>query len=199
MKRLGMALALALTLGACEKSFFLDQRTTPDRAKYSADMIPEAPVPPVQVVNPDPRTPGGPAVPVLEVAGTWTFTVPPTVTRVEHRTDALNEISLFVGRPAPTDTPFMVITTTRDRKTRSENDPAFKIENQREYSMNVNIAREWTGLTATGAVFSEIVVRRPGPAGDTGDVCRAIALARTEDEQKLALSILSSIAWTPAR
>jgi hypothetical protein len=132
-----------------------------------------------------------------QVVGTWTFTVPPTVTRVERKTAEMDQFSLYNGRPQPTDTPFVVMTVGRNRQVTAEGDPAtYKVSGQREYTMNGAIVQEWIGLTNTGAGFCEMIVRKPGTAGQTGDVCHAMAIARTEEEQKLALGILGSIEWT---
>ena len=53
--------------------------------------------------------------------------------------------------------------------------------------------------TNTGQGFCEMVVRKPGAEGQTGDVCHAMAVVKNEDEQKLALGILASIVWQPNR
>jgi hypothetical protein len=178
--------------GGCDKSSYLDQRTTPARAQFGNEVINLAALPPIVVTRPA----GAPAEPE-EPRGNWTFTVPTTVTREERKTAQMIEVSLYMGRPGPNDLPFLVITTSRDRTARCERDAAFKIQQQRDYSMAGNIVHEWTGLTTAGAGFSELLIRRPG-ATETAQVCHAIAIARNEEEQKLALTILGSIVWTPA-
>ena len=180
--------------GGCENPSFLEQRTKPDRAAFGTEVIDLRTLPRAIAAT----IPAPPTTAPAEL-GNWTYTVPSTVTSVEHKTASAIEVSLFMGRPGPGDLPFMVITTTHDRQTRAVRDPSFTVQEDREYTMNGSIVKEWTGLTATGAGFSELLVRRPGPSGDSTQVCHAIALARTEDEQKLALSILGSITWTPAR
>jgi hypothetical protein len=186
---------MAAGFAGCNRTSILDERTTPDRAKFGSDVINLAALPPAAPIV---VAGGGPAVEApAEPKGNWTFTVPTTLTREERKTALMDEVSIYMGRPGPNDVPFVVITTTRDRKARCETDPSFKIEGQRDYTMAGNIVHEWTGTTSTGSGFSELLIRRPG-AGPTDQVCHAIALAKTEEEQKLALSILGSIVWTPA-
>jgi hypothetical protein len=66
--------------------------------------------------------------------------------------------------------------------------------------LNGNIAKEWTGSTSAGAPFNELVISKPGV--EKGDVCHAIAVAKSAEGRKLAIEILSSITWkaseTPA-
>lgn len=202
MKIFGMMLAMLVAggLAGCAGDSFLEQRTQVDRAAYGDQAIPvPPPVARVETVNPNPIGPGR-MMTVEHVAGTWKFTAPETVTRVERRTGDMDQFSLYAGQPAPTDTPFAVITTTRNRASIVEADPAtYKISGQREYVMNGAIAKEWTGLTNLGAGFCELVVRKPGTEGQTGDVCHAIAVVKTPDEQKLAAEILGSIVWQANR
>ncbi len=196
-KRGIVAAGLALLMG-CKSTSYLESGTTPDRAGYGATAIDVPPAPVRHAVNLPPEKTN----PVVEevITGTWTFTTPPTVTRVEKRTADYHQFSLYMGRPEPTDKPFVVITVTRDRNSIAANDPAtYKVSNQREYVLNGGVAQEWVGLTDVGAGFCEMIVRRPGADGQTGDVCHAIAVARTNEERTLALSILGSIVWTPSR
>ena len=185
-------------MAGCAGDSFLEQRTNADRAVYGSDLIA---VPParVETVNPNPIGPGGVLI-VEKVAGSWKFTTPETVTRVEKKTAEMDQFSLYNGVPQPTDLPFLVIQTTRNRASIAEADKGmYKVSNQREYVMNGAIAQEWTGLTSNGAGFCELVVRKPGTEGQTGDVCHAMAIVKTEDERKLALGILESIAWEANR
>ena len=68
----------------------------------------------------------------------------------------------------------------------------YKVGNTRSYILNGNIAREWTGTMKNGAVFSELVISKPG---GKGDVCHAVAVAKNAEERKAALEILGSITW----
>jgi len=202
MKPVWMLMLAVVSAGAitgCAGDSFLEQRTKSDRAEYGSELIP-VPPPHVEPVNANPIGPGGVLIIDDKVMGTWKFTTPPTVTRVERKTADYDQFSLYNGRPAPTDTPFLVITTTRNRESIAAGDPAtYKVAGQREYVMNGVIAQEWTGLTNTGQGFCEMVVRKPGAEGSTGDVCHAMAVVKNEDEQKLALGILGSIVWQPNR
>lgn len=191
-------LLAALCVAGCRVGdSYLETRTTPERAEYGGQAIdvPPAPVKPASA----PAERGEPIV-VDQVTGTWTFTVPRTVTQVERRSADYHQYSLYNGQPQPTDRPFMIITVSRDRASIAEKEPAtYKVSNKREYVINGNIAQEWTGLTDAGAGFCEMIVRRPGTPGRTGDVCHAMALARNEEEQKLALGMLGSITWKASR
>jgi len=190
----GMGAAL---VGCQTPHSFLEQSSTPDRAEYSTTTIAIPETPPITVVNRDPTAKAGFMADLI--TGTWNFDVPKTVTSVEHMTNDMHEYSLFLGRPQPTDKPFMVITVNHNRSVRATSDPEYKVTNDREYTMNGAIVHEWTGTTSTGAGFSELLLRKPGAAGETGDVCHAVAAVKNDDEQKLALSILSSLVWKPAK
>ena len=137
-----------------------------------------------------------------QITGTWTFTVPRTVTRVMKKTGELTQYSLYAGRPAANDTPIVVITvgppSAAPENSVAESDPAtYKVTGTRSYVLNGNIAHAWTGTTSTGSAFSELVLTRPG-ATATSDVCHAMATARNTAERTEALAILGSITWTPA-
>jgi hypothetical protein len=191
-------LSAALLLAGCGTSTILDDRTIPDRPNFGAKALPVPPAPPphVDIVNEDPTPNPAVALPD-QITGTWSFVTPPTVTRVERRNENLAQYSLYLGRPAPDDTPFLVITVSRDPRGIAEGDPAtYKIANQRQYTLNGNLAKEWTGNTTAGAGYCELLLTKP--AG-TGDVCHAMAIAKTEEQRKLALDILASISWKPAQ
>ena len=74
----------------------------------------------------------------------------------------------------------MVLTVSADRKTRTGTDPALKSTADREYTMNGNIVHEWTGQPPPRWLANFI---RQTAAGDCGNVCHAVAIARTNDEQ----------------
>ncbi len=193
------AIFAAGILCGCAQRNYLTLRTTPARAELKDTEI-AVPAPHVEVVNPNPAGPGEPIVLPVEVTGTWTFTVPRTVTQVEQQEGDVDRFSLYNGRPAAMDTPFVVITVARDQKSIAEGDAAtYKISAQRDYAMNGNVVHEWTGLTATGAAFSELMIRQPGAAaggsGEAAETCHAMAVVKTADEQKTAQGILGSIVW----
>src|SRR4051812_326813 len=97
MKRL-VILSLAASLAACHASHPLDSRYVSVRPNYGATPLPnpgEAPTPKkVEMVNPDPVR--NPPTPVEQdiVTGTWTFTTPPTTTRVERKNAGLSQFSI---------------------------------------------------------------------------------------------------------
>jgi hypothetical protein len=193
-------LLAAIALGGCANKNYLDTQYAPYRADLKDQPIEAThnppPVAPVEIVNPDPtQTPVAPPVRQV-ITGTWTFTTPTTVTRNERRNAQLSEFSLYNGRPSPAATPFVVITVApadADGGSHAAADPEkFKTSATREYVLNGNLAREWSGLTSDGSAFCELIVRRPG---DAADVCHALAIAKTTAERKLALDILGSITW----
>ena len=113
-----------------------------------------------------------------DAPGTWKFTLPANVKQVVQNMAEWDRISLYVGMPQTTVEPFMVITVGGERESRAEKDRAkYTVAGKREYVMNGNIATEWTGQTKAGAGFCELIVRRPGTAGETGGVCHALATA----------------------
>jgi hypothetical protein len=188
-----VTLGSSLLLAACESPSFLETQTVPDRAAYGDDKIPV--VPHVEIKNPDPRRVDGGITVTEEVRGTWKFKCPANVTQFERLTGTFDQFSLYMGQPKPNDVPFVVITVGRDRKSLAEGSEEYKITGRREYAMNGNIAKEWTGQTAAGAGFCELLVRRPGTPGETGDVCRVMAVVKNAEQQKAATEILGSIVW----
>lgn len=198
----GLALLVVFScagLAGCAHESILTRQTVPFRAELSDKEIP-VPPPHVEVVNPSPIAPGEPLVLPTEVVGNWDFSAPRTVTQVEHKQGDTDQFLLYMGRPGPTDTPFVVITVAADQKSIAESDPAtYKITGQRDYIMNGNVVHEWTGLMAGGAGFSELLIRRPGAQGTTGQTCHAMAVVKTPEEQKVAQPILGSLTWQPSR
>jgi hypothetical protein len=190
-----MSAALAGVVSGCGRSSIFDARYEPYRAEFGQERIPVAPAAPkVQMVNPDP-VPGIAPIVVEQVTGTWTFVTPPTVTRVERKTSEFSQFSLYMGRPAAGDMPFVVITVSPESKALAETDAEnYKVAASRTYALNGNVCQEWTGNTKNGRGFCELLIRK---AGDKpGDVCHALATVKTAEEQKLALEILGSITWT---
>jgi hypothetical protein len=205
MKCVGI-LAMAMALAACSSTSPLDKRYVSVRPDYGDKALPnpgEAPEPVEHrdLVNPSPvRNPPAPMYQDI-VTGTWTFTTPPTTTRVERKNGGMSQFSIYMGRPAPQDKPLVVITVSADAKSLAESDPeTYKVTGTRTYALNGNIAKEWTGQTSAGVPFNELMISNPGV--EKGDVCHANAVARTSEERKLAIEILSSITWkaneTPA-
>ncbi|HVX84441.1 MAG TPA: hypothetical protein VH253_06460 [Phycisphaerae bacterium] len=197
-----LGIAILSAAAACHSSSPLDRSYAPARAALPDQPLPNfAPPTPVNVVNPEP-TATAPAPQQPRIAGTWTFTVPTSVTRIMKKTGEFTQYSLYAGRPAANDTPIVVITVgppdNASAASIAESDPAtYKITAQRGYVLNGNIAHEWTGTTSTGSAFSELILTRPG-ATEESDVCHAMATARNAAERTQALDILKSITWTPA-
>jgi hypothetical protein len=188
----------AVAIGGCDTPSPLERQTRPERAEFGDQLIAVPPEPRAEMVRSEATAAG--EIASQEVTGIWTFTTPPTVTRIERKNGDIDQFTLYNGQPAPTDTPFLVITVSRSQKSIAEAEPAtYKISSQRDYSMNGGLVHEWIGQTSSGAGFCELMIRRPGAAGETGDLCHAMALARTDEEQKLALAILASIVWKPSR
>jgi hypothetical protein len=199
-------LALTATLAGCYSTNPLDKRYVSVRPNYGDTALPNpgeapAPRPKLEIVNPSPvRNPPAPAFQDI-VTGTWTFTTPPTTTRVERKNGGMSQFSIYMGRPGPTDTPLVVITVSSDAKSLAESDAeTYKVTGTRTYVLNGNVAKEWTGTTSGGVPFNELLISKPGV--DKGDKCHAIAVAKTAEQRKLAVEILSSITWkaneTPA-
>lgn len=203
MKRLTPILFSSLfALTACHSTSYLDQRYPNSRANLTDTQLPNnpRPAPHVDIQNPEPTT----TTPTLEleprITGTWTFSAPRTVTETSKKTGEVSQYSLFNGRPAPSDTPIVVITVgpANGDESIAQSDPAtYKITGTRSYVLNGNIAKEWTGTASTGAAFSELILHRPGSTS-TDDVCHAFASARTTEERTIALNILTSLTWTAA-
>jgi hypothetical protein len=199
-----MGLAAAGMCG-CHSTSELDRRYPTDRAALPEEPLPNppryAPAPHVDVTEPEPTatSPAPEQAPVI--TGTWTFTTPPTVTRLMKKTGEMMQYSLYAGRPAANDTPIVVITVGPPEqvgRSVAESDPAtYKVTGTRSYTLNGNIAREWTGTTSTGSAFSELELSRPG-ASETSDVCHVMATARNTAERTTALEILKSVTWGPA-
>ena len=189
-KLLLIALLAAAGLPACQSEPFIDRRFATDRAELGLEPI-AAPAEAAPVINPSPTGTTLPGVLEPTIRGTWTFTTPTTVTRLEHVTDSYSQYSLYYGRPAPGDTPFVVITVgpAQDEKLPDESGPT----SERDYVLNGNIAHERVGHLTDGAAFCALSIHRPD---DPADTCSAVAIAKTSDQRKLALEILASIAWS---
>ena len=201
------AIALAATAGgmsACTSNNALTERYNPSRADLKEEPIEAthnpAPATVGDMVNPAPTAETLPAAPGAQdvVTGTWEFATPPTTTRIERKSADLQQFSIYDGRPSSKDKPFVVITIAPadgDKGSQAEAEGGrFKVSNTRTYTLNGAIAKEWTGRTADGAAFCELILTRPGGASD---VCHAMAIATSEAQRKEALDILGSIAWKP--
>ena len=192
-------------MAGCESKHPLEERYNLPRAQLKEEPIEATHEPaPTEVgpmVNGQPVGEAPPSVPGVQDAGTgkWDFTTPATTTRVERKSADLQQFSIYAGRPSGTDKPFVVITVAPpegDKGSQAEAEAGrFKVSNTRTYTLNGAIAKEWTGRTTDGSAFCELILTRPGGGGD---VCHAMAIARSEAQRKEALDILGSIAWQPA-
>ncbi len=128
-------------------------------------------------------------------AGTFTFTVPPGVTQFEKQTQLTHEYLLYIGRPTPDQRPFVTLVVAHGVVPISHDNPAMRVKTSRIFLLNGLPAHEWTGHTATGAGFAEIVVKSP----DRGGELDAIAVSSNPTTRKLALAVLKSIHWQTSR
>jgi hypothetical protein len=193
----GLMMCVALSLAACEGSATLAKQQKIDRANLPLDRIDLAPVArPEATTNPSTEaateTAGAAPAPVpVEEPGTYTFTIPTTVTTVKQTNDVLQQYRLYLGQPKPTDLPFLVLTVapnqTAPTKT-GEPNPAY-----RTYRLNGLDTQEWKGYDLDHHPYCELLVAH----SEHGDQLHAIAVARNAKERTLALEVLASIKWTP--
>ena len=182
-----------LLLAGCQSMSPIQQRQRIGRPEFGEDVIAvnassKAEAEPVKAGGP---TLSGAKAPV--VSGTWEFTTPTTVTRMKKSTEKIDQYSLYNGRPAPTDTPFVVITTSAEAKSLVEAGPAdYTVKETKTYLLNGLPTREINGYTKGKQPFCELIVLRAD-----GDQLHAMAVAKNDDERKLALGILGSITWKP--
>ncbi|MGN6367035.1 MAG: hypothetical protein ACTHN5_02120 [Phycisphaerae bacterium] len=207
MRAMVLVMGGVVVLGGCQSKNYLTERYDLPRADLKEEPIEVTHQPaPVEVggmVNENPVGDAPPSAPgvVDEVTGKWTFTTPSTTTRVERKTGEMEQYSIYAGRPGGGDKPMVVITvappeteSAEGSGSLAEGDPEkYKVTGTRTYTLNGAIAKEWTGRTNEGAAFCELILTRPGGGGD---VCHAMAVARSEGQRKEALGILGSIKWT---
>jgi len=127
------------------------------------------------------------------VAGTYTFTIPQTVTLFKRINGTMQQYLLYKGQPTADQTPFMTVTVAPNVQQTTATDPNFQIQGQRTYTLNGLAAQEWTGYTADKAPFTEIILSN----SSGGFKLDALAVATDESTRELALSILQSIQWQP--
>ncbi len=136
-----------------------------------------------------------PVMPVMEeaaVMGTWDYTTPRSVSRISRSTNEYEQASLYVGKPGGTDQPFLVITTGEGVKSLVEGaEEEYGVEGTRVYLLNGQECKETTGHTKTKQVFCELLVSHGGKVR-----LHAMAVAKNEEQRKLALEIMASIKWT---
>lgn len=127
------------------------------------------------------------------VTGTYSFTVPYSVTSFKKSTDTYRQYLLYNGRPTPNQKPFCVLTVAADVARNCGNSLKFNVDSERTFILNGLAAHEWSGYTNSGNPFAELIVSHLGG----GDKLDALAIAPNNQIRKMALKILSSIHWTP--
>jgi hypothetical protein len=114
------------------------------------------------------------------------------VTRLQRTTGRFDQVTMYQGRPAPSDTPFLVITVAPDAGDARAADAGLQPTSSRRYIMHGLIVDEWTGYTREGHLpFAQLLIQRPGG----GDELYASAIAKDETQRQLAEAILGSIRW----
>lgn len=186
-------------VGGCESENFLKFRQDIPRADLGLDaQTARVPATRERGVIDEVTTPG------IEdrVVGTYTFVVPETVTQIKKTGETLTQYLLYFGTPAAEDRPIVRIEI--GPKVESEamaGTGEFKslkdgvLPKLRVYSLNGLEVHEYSGHTAAGLPFCELVVSH----GDGGDELHAVAVARDAETRKVALDVLGSIGWKAAK
>ena len=126
-----------------------------------------------------------------EVKGTYEFTVPGTVTQIKRSTNDFEQYSLYMGRPGPGDTPFLVITVGPHVSVENtQPDSTLRADATRMYGLNGLITHEWTGYTTDRKLpFCELLVSHDLE----GDRLQAVAVAKNAEQRKLALEFWEAL------
>jgi hypothetical protein len=125
--------------------------------------------------------------------GTYSFTVPDTITSFKKSTATYRQYLLYAGRPTPNQKPFCILTVAANVARNCGNSLKFNVKARRTFVLNGLEAHEWSGYTNAGDPFAEIIVSHLGG----GDQLDALAIAPDNRVRAMALKILSSIRWTP--
>jgi len=190
------SLTVALVAG-CEDGRFLTRQQDVDRANLPEQALPgageKAQAPEDNGLTTTKSGDVSIKPPVEEITGTYQFTTPTSVTRIDKVKGDYEQYLLYWGRPAEGDTPFLVLTVGPKIEASSEQaDSNLKAENNRIYRLNGLIAKEWTGYTADKKLpFCELVVSHPGK----GNECHAVAVVKNDAQRKVALEVLGSLTW----
>ncbi|MCL5945569.1 MAG: hypothetical protein M1472_01795 [Planctomycetes bacterium] len=165
---------------------------------YRADLtdhvisVPEIPPPPEESgVSTGSVMPG--QLEPSAVTGTYSFTVPYTVTSFKKSTTTYRQYLLYNGRPMPNEKPFCILTVAAKVARNCKNNLNFNITGRRTFILNGLEAHEWSGYTNSGNPFAELILSHLGG----GDKLDALAIASSPGVRKMALKILSSIHWSP--
>jgi hypothetical protein len=191
---LTLALA-AVVVGGCSQDLSLAERTYAPRAEGALTPL-SAPAQKPAGVREVNITDAGEIKFTEPVTGTYLFTIPQNVTNVKTTGPNIAAYQLYLANAKPTDRPLLVIEIGASLASEAEVGGAeLKAENSRKYLLNGLAASEWTGKTADGYPFCELIVSH----NDKGDKLRALAIARDKDSRQLALDILASIRWEPKK
>ena len=132
-------------------------------------------------------------LPPAAVTGTYSFTVPYTVTSFKKSTAMYRQYLLYNGRTTANQKPFCVLTVAAKVARNCRNRLKFNVSAKRSFILNGLVAHEWSGYTNSGNPFAELIVSHLGG----GDKLDALAIAPNDQIRAMALKILSSIHWTP--
>ncbi len=193
-----VGLSCALLAGCFTGPTFLTESTDPPRARLADTPLPNVPEPHRQdntkvVIN----DMGLVVKPVEDVIkGTYTFNVPANVTQVRHQTGKFEQYLLYWGQPQPSDVPFATITVGPNlQATHDQPGSNLKVSASRTYILNGLSAKEWTGYTAEGYPFCELIARHD----PKGDMLHVVTIVRTQEIRQVALDTLASITWDENR
>ena len=198
MKIMSMALGMMIltaALAGCEDARFLTRQQDVDRATLPEKALPAGSDKTLEDNGLTTTTSGQVAIkaPEQDVAGTYEFTTPTTVTRIDKVKGDYEQYLLYWGRPTERDLPFVVLTVGPKLEVSSEQaDSNFKPESNRIYRLNGLVAKEWTGYTVDKKLpFCELVASHPGK----GNELHAVAVVKDEAQRKVALEVLGSLTW----
>jgi hypothetical protein len=126
-------------------------------------------------------------------AGTYTFTVPKSISSFKKSGETLQEFLLYYGVPTANQKPFVTMVVARHLQTACVKNPMFRVQSHRKFILNGLFATEYTGYTTAGQPFAELLLSH----GKDGDKLEALAIVPNNKQRKIALKILQSIHWKP--
>ncbi|MGC9259996.1 MAG: hypothetical protein ACP5I8_07970 [Phycisphaerae bacterium] len=127
------------------------------------------------------------------ITGTYSFTVPYTVTSLKKSTATYRQYLLYNHRPTPNQKPFCILTVAAKVGRNCKHNLNFNITGRRTFILHGLEVHEWSGYTNSGSPFAELIISHLGG----GDKLDALAIASNPRVRKMALKILSSIHWSP--
>ena len=131
------------------------------------------------------------AIPDIQpvTTGTYSFTLPHNVSSFKKFGDTLQEYLLYYGIPHPNQKPFLTMVVAAHVRPACVGNPLFRVHSNRTFILNRLSAREYTGYTAAGMPFAELILSH----GNHGDRLDALAVVPNNTQRKTALKILASI------